>query len=755
MQFFVEPIWSWPLVITTSIGLIVLVLLTYRAQLNRLPPAAARTLLILRLTSIAVITFAMFRPAIQKSDTDDNPVQLMILADISRSMNTSDMPGGISRFKAVRADLTKYESKWNELGKQVNVVQKDFDSKLTDYNPALAEGTGDQTAFGEVLEKLLQDARDHRSLGVILLTDGAQRAVPPNDADPLTAARKLGDNQIPIYSVGYGASSLATASLDLAVEDVRVDPIVFEKKLVPISCKIRAVGANGKKFRVRVLVEDRSGKRTGETGELKQALATQQAKTVREFEVKKDLESTSVDLSFVPMAAGELKVAVEVEALDGELLTRNNRRETILTVKKGGLNVAYFDQARPEQSRIRMVNGADKIQLDYQEVLSGRFASHTRLDPTWFDRGRYDVYIIGDVRSEWFGQAILKKLQERLEDGAGLMMTGGLQNFASGGYANTPIADYLPVRLDAGDFRPAGQLNFNAQLSGDVKLIPTDRGLGEFVMRLGAGDKNRSLWLDLPPLAGASRLKPSHELVRIWAKTPDDHPLLLVHEVARSRVAAFAADTTWLWCQAGKAELHQRFWRQMILWLARKEADTDQPVWVRVEPRNYSPGALATAVFGARAADGSVLNDVDYQVEITKPDGTTEKPTPRRSNDENSIEFSNTSEPGDYWVRVMARQNGKLLDHVANTRFIVDARDLELDYPSADYDFLKELSSMSGGTSLKPEEIGSLLERLKQTKFSALTRIQVIPLWDNWWLLMVFVGLMSFEWYLRKKQGLV
>ena len=755
MQFFVEPIWSWLLVILTSLGLFVLVVATYRVQLKRLPPRPARLLLALRLMAVVVLTFAMFRPAIQKSDTDDNPVQLLILSDVSRSMNTTDMPGGMTRFKAVRADLAKYEPKWKDLGKQVEVRQFDFARDLTDYNPALAEGAGDQTAFGKVFDDLLRESRDHRTLGLILLTDGAYRAVPPFDIDPLTAARKLGDNQIPIYAVGYGASSLKQASLDLAVEDVRVDPIVFEKKLIPITCKIRAVGANGKKIRVRVLLEDRSGKRMNESGELKPAPATQQAKTVREFEVKQDAETISVDLTFVPMLAGELKIAVEVEALEGELLTRNNRRETLLTVKKGGLNVAYFDQARPEPRSIRMVNGADKIQLDFQEVLSGRFASHTRLDPTWFDRGRYDVYIIGDVRSEWFGAEILKRLAARVDDGAGLLMIGGLQNFAPGGYGTTPLADLLPVRLETGDFRPPGQLNANAQLPGQVKLIPTERGLKEYVMQLGAGERNRALWLELPALDGGSRLKPSHELVRVWAESPEKNPLLLVNDVGRSRVAAFAGDTTWLWCLDGKAELHQRFWRQMILWLARKETDTDQPVWVKVEPRNYSPGGIASLTFGARAANGTPLDDAEFQVEVTNPDGEVEKPTPRQSNSEHSAEFSNTVKPGDYWVRVTARRDGKPLDYTAYTRFIVDARDLELDYPSADYDFLKELSSMSGGTSLKPEEIGSLMERLNQTKFSAMTRIQVITLWDNWWLLLVFVSLMSLEWFIRKKHGLV
>ena len=757
MQIFVEPIWSWPLVIFTSLGLVVLVIVTYRAQLRRLTNLQGRLLLTLRLLAVLLLTFAMFRPAIQKSDTDENPVQLLILSDTSRSMNTTvDNPGGTTRFNAMKADLAKYEPKWKELGKKVEVRQFDFDRELAPHNPALTEGTGDQTAFGKVLDDVLRETRDHRSLGILLLTDGAQRAVPPFDADPLTAARKLGDSQVPIYAVVYGASSLSMGTLDLAVEDLRVDPIVFEKKLVPIGCKVRALGAKGKKIRVRVLIEDRSGKGISESGVFKPAPSTQQAQTVREIEIKTDSETIPVDLSFVPAVSGELKIAIQVEPVDNELLTRNNRRESIVSVKKGGLNVAYFDQAaRPEQSRIRMVNGADKIQLDFLEVRAGRFAGQTKLDRSWFLPGRYDVYIIGDVRAEWFGAEILKMLTARLEDGAGLLMIGGLQNFASGGYASTPLADWLPVNLDAADFRPIGKFNENAQILGDVKLIPTERGLKEFVMQLGSSDKNRSMWLELPPLEGANRLRPANDLVRVWAETLDKQPLLLVNEVGKARVAAFGVDTTWLWCMDGKTELHQRFWRQMILWLAKKEADTDQAVWVRVDPRNVTPGASASLSFGARASDGKPLGNTEFQIEVTKPDGQIEKPTPRQLNNEFSTDFSKTTDAGDYWVRVTARHNGELMRETAYTRFIVDARDLELDYPSADHDFLKELASITGGASMKPEDLGSLLERLKQTKFNALTRIQVINLWDNWWLLVAFVAVMSLEWFLRKKRGLV
>ena len=46
---------------------------------------------------------------------------------------------------------------------------------------------------------------------------------------------------------------------------------------------------------------------------------------------------------------------------------------------------------------------------------------------------------------------------------------------------------------------------------------------------------------------------------------------------------------------------------------------------------------------------------------------------------QHTAEFANTTAPGDYWVSVSARTNGQSIGFDAYTRFIVDARDLELD----------------------------------------------------------------------------
>ena len=86
-------------------------------------------------------------------------------------------------------------------------------------------------------------------------------------------ARRYGELGLPIYPVPYGGTG-GDAAFDLAVEEIAVDPLVFERKAVPVTARVRIAGGAGRAFTVRVLIEDRTGKRPGETGELKPAAAT-------------------------------------------------------------------------------------------------------------------------------------------------------------------------------------------------------------------------------------------------------------------------------------------------------------------------------------------------------------------------------------------------------------------------------------------------------------------------------------------------
>ncbi len=765
VRFVLSPVWAWPIVLAITAGLLALVMLTYPQRVEHLRPGRARWLLRLRLLAAIMLVLAMLRPAIEHRQQDRRNAVLYIVADASRSMGTQDGPGGISRRQALLDTLEESGPLLKSLGEEIEVRFFDFAEALVPTSGPDAEAGGNQSAIGQTLEDLLRESRSDRVAGIVLMSDGAQRAIAPNDADPRSVARRLGEQQIPVFTVPFGGSGVSEGAFDLAVEDLLVDPLVFEKKTVPVNAKLRVIGAAGRDVTVQLLVEDRTGKAPGETGELRVPPAVYNAVPAKVMKITRNAQVLPIELSFVPDLPGEFKIAVRAIPLEGELKQANNQQQTILTVRSGGINVAYFDKLRPEQKFLRLVNNSEKIQLDYQPVRAGQFAGRTKIDPRMFERGRYDGYIIGDVPAEVFGDDLLKQLAARVSEGAGLMMLGGYRSFSPGGYANTPIAPLLPVLLEGAATPPGGPVSPVHHEQKPVAMVPTRGGLRHFIMRIDSPENIQQAWSDLPPLQGANKLRMGRDgLAEVFAESPDGLPLLVGQEVSdvgkqRARVLAFAGDTTYQWVLAGHEAAHQRFWQQTILWLTRKDKDTDQSVWAHVEPRNFDLRETVTVTMGARDAENVPVDDASFEATVhMPPDKQTQQIEARAGNGEHTALFAGTQNAGDYWVRVQATAPGKEFPFPAWTRFIVDARDLELDNPAADLTLLEEISALTGGTSMPPEQLGSFLQRkIENDEFTLpdVANLHQTTLWDNWPFLLLFVGIITGEWILRKTSGLV
>jgi hypothetical protein len=675
-------------------------------------------------------------------------------------MTVPDAAGGKTRRAALVNDLKKNGKRFEALGKNFDLRYLDFAETAAEPKGGAAGATedakGEQTAIGGILDDLLRSSGADKIVGVLLLSDGAQRAIPPADANPRDAARRFGELGVPIYPVPYGTAGGGSA-FDLAVEELDIDPLVFERKAVPVTARVRISGGAGKPFTVRVLIEDRAGKRPGETGELKPAAATDNSTPTREVRTDQNNAVVPVELSFVPQLPGEYKVAVEIVPAEGEVKTTNNRRETIVNVQKGGLRVAYFAAIGPEQKWIRNANTDQKIQIDFKPVRTGSLGNRDAIDPALFEPGKYDAYILGDVSVAAFGAANVKLLAQRVAEGAGLMMLGGPRSFGPGGWASTPIAPLLPVEMQPGQVDPANALDPAFHLDRQLQMLPTREGLQHYVMRLGTDDP-MAAWRALPPLEGANKLTPRvGGLGQVLAASDDGTPLLFAQEVGASRVMAFAGDTTYLWYTSGHEDEHQRFWRQVILWLTRKELDKDQPVWVFAEPRNVAPGQGVTLTYGARDEKNQPVKDAAFDLEVMRPSGGSDRLAAPGGADRNSVDFSGTSKAGDYWVRLAASKNGQALGLDGWTRFLVESRDLELDNPAADAALLAELAELSGGSVVPPEQLTTLLDRwlVDPPGKQRLTVYRRTPLWDNAVLLAAFVALIGTEWFLRKRSGLV
>ncbi len=754
------PVWSWPLVVLAASGLYGLVLWTYPPRIRAFSAGKRRLLLGLRLLGATVLLFAMLRPALEFSEIDERGAQLVFLTDQSRSMNTPDGPAGTTRRQQLLKTLEEIAPSLKSLGEKVDIRFIEFAETSTAVEKLDPASDGRFTAIGLALDELRKEDQAKRLAAVFLLSDGAQRASGEANIDPRAAARRFATQKsVPIHTVPFGTAEITTAGMDLGVEDLLVNSSTFERKIEVVKAKVRMVGAAGRKVRVRLLIEDRSGKTIGQPGVWQELPFSTQTKTSQFLETNENAIVLPVTLSFIALLPGEYKFALEVEPQPGEVKTTNNRLETLITVTKGGMRVAYFDVAsHVEQKFIRRLNETARIQLDMFFVSPNSARRPSEIDAKLFERGRYDVYILGDVPVSAFrskGINLLDDLADRVgQDGAGLCLLGGQHNYSTGGYGATRLGELFPVKLD-GKVMPPGQIDPLQQWKQKIQMLPTPEGESHFLMVLDPTGNERA-WRSLPPMNGANKLVPKHGAVGILAESAEGFPLLLATDVGRSRVAALAVDETWSWHLHGRGEAHQKFWQQMLLWLAHKEQDGDQPLWVKVDPRNFSPGAKVPIQLGLRDDKKQPVENAEYQVEIIRPDGTQATVTPQKQPGGASADFTETTLPGDYWVSVRATVSGKSTGLPTTTRFIVEARDPELDNPAADPDLMAEIAALTGASVVQPEKLGTFLDDLLKSGISTeLTRNRMVNLWDNWPLLLVFASVMTLEWFVRKRNGLV
>lgn len=755
-----DPIWSLPSIVIVILLAVATVWLGYRMSVGL--SAGRRHLLAgVRLLTVVVLLVGMVRPQLQWISPDGEKAQVWIVADQSRSMSVNDGPGGITRREALINTLDSVKGQLDSLAEEVTLTRMDFSGNLQSVEEYVPESPGTQTAIGAVLEDAVKRHAQSPLASIFFLSDGAQRSVPPRDQDPRLAARELGELGVSVYPIPMGQAASTSAAADVAIEEIQVDPVVFVKKRVPVRVGLRWEGAGGQRLRVRLLMENRSGLKAQESGEMVPIPPSEYSNSEVVFETRFASGSEVIELSMTPELAGEYKIAATVEPIASEVQTRNNTRQTLITVRKGGLRVAYFDIFRTEIKSIRQLNASEKVQIDFQLMRSGQFAGEVKVDRKWFEPGRYDVYIIGDVPAAQMGEENLRLLAERVRDGAGLMMMGGYHTYGAGGYARSPLQNMIPVLMRDGETQPADVFNEQTQIRDDIQLIPTAAGNRHYVTRIDSVSKNEQAWKDLPPLQGATRIQAKSDFVEVLATSATGDHLIVAAETGRSRVMCLAFDQTYLWSQAGFEQAHRRFWRQAVLWLAHKELDTDQPIWVNVTPKAIDPGGRVTLEYGARDEKGQPITTAELSAKVVNTKGEERLVTGLPSDQGMVGYFDETLEPGDYFVEVATSGANASLGFPATTRFLVHDRDLELDHPVVDRALMEEIAAQAGLTTdsqvVTPEGLNEfLVDYIERKPWKRGNEIASrLNLWDGWPILLIFAGLMTLEWILRKKSGLV
>lgn len=754
LQF--DPVWSWAFVGAVAVALLI-VLLAVPPDRSRVSLAGRLVLSLLRFVAFLAVVACMLRPTLVATRNARQQGTVIVLADASESMTVADGPGGRTRWQemtdALAAARPAAEALTSAGGFEIAVWK--FDREMHPVAPVAAdpfplgdwadEPAADETAIGAAIDDGLRSTAGRTVAGVVVLSDGAQHAYAPRDLPPQSAARRIADAGVPLWSVTFGQQRGGGQGRDAAVVNLAVAETVYVKNTLEVAGRVRLDGLAGRQASVVLLAENESG------------AMEEVARTI--VRVAGEAIEEAVRLPWTPKVVGERKLTLKVEPQDGEVILANNESSTFVEVIDGGLRVLYLEGALRVEQRFlrRMLAASPDMQVDFDWIDS------SRRDRWPVDLGRrlagdYDAILIGDLDSSAIRAADLKTILAKVNTGAGLGLLGGFHAFEAGGWAGSALGPAMPFEADRLSRQPFDEpVRKGLHLEGAVRMVPDPRFGNVSILRLGkTDDDTAAAWQAMPPLDGASiigRLLPTSKTL---AATPDGKPLLVGREYGEGRVLAFAADSTWRWAMQGAGEQHRRFWRQFVLWLARQDDAEQDTLWVRLAQRRISPGTPLPFDTGLTKPDGTAQAGVAVEATVIGPDGQKRPIRVGRQGDTFSGTIAECAEPGDWKLVVRATRPGDATPRERSARFTVFRQDLELASPRANPLLMRQIAEATSGSVRLPEELPAIFEEIaaRPPTFESTEQWSFSP-WDTWPMLLLLAACLCGEWFLRKRWGLV
>lgn len=744
-----DPIFgSYGVVITALLGLITS--LAVRPSFPHLSVSRRRWLFLLRALAICLLVIGMCRPSLVHTGQKEDNGTIALVIDASRSMSVEDVQGTARWTRALQSirqafpNMKLPSSPTTPLRPFVFSESARTVSSSGDNWDFPASATGNQTDLGTALNDVLRAHATTSLAAVVLLSDGAQRTLRPTV--PLTQpAHELGRRGVPLITIPFGRTREQSQTRDIIVESLPDTFEAFVKNEILIRGMLREQGFSQAAIPVQLTVEAPNGER----------------EVIGPIAVTSAQEHGQIPVEFVvnPLMPGEYRLTLEVPVQDGEQLSDNNRLQAFLDVREGGLRVLFLDGnvGWQEQRYIRRaLDGAPEIDLDYVWV-DPRKQKEWPIDlKEHFQRQPCDVTLIADVHSRAIGNEGGQILAERVNQGMGLIMLGGANSFGGGGYGKNPLGEALPVRMSSADERAVNPPIDNAlHVRDDIILSQITP---HFVTRIDGAEVG---WEGLPPLQGANRLLPTN-VGELLIRGRGGESILIAGQYGSGRVLALAADSTFRWYRRGHEDFHQRFWRQCILWLARKDNLEDNAVWIKVPRRRVLAGTQLDFETGFRATTAPP-DEVTLSAELLLPGGS-RLPIPMSGGNstKTTAKTSVLTQPGEYRLQVLAQRAGHELDR-KELGFWVLKQDLELADAAANPEQLAYLSSLTegaGGIMIAPEQLTTTLDKIVKARQDR--RIEIQTRWrltdtpyDAWVFFGTLLGLLTTEWYLRRKWSLV
>ena len=727
-------------------------------------------------------------------------------ADDSAVSTASARMTGLSRSDLANLFMTSIDKRPAVADKSMTDLIKNYRVRMATFaDNAQTTAAIDSSAFPDALKSALAPSTDAHATNmaaglqsiseqispgqpaaILILTDGRHNL----PGDPTEPARLLAARGVHVYGLLVGSHEV---SPDAAVDQIDAPDWIFKGDTLHAAALIRLDGLAGQTAHVEL-------RRDG-------VLLDTQAVAIRTNQ-----ETQRVDFTDKPPdSAAGYEYEVHVTEMRGEVNTQNNRATFRVAVKKDKLYAliiedrprwefrylaAYLSRDQRLKLQTMMINPATIAGVTPpRPVKASPTNPHLEaqiLPETREEWQAFDLIILGDIPPDTLSNDQQQFIASAVRDKGATLITIAGQRHMPEQFANTPLAEILPVTLVPQStpeiiarhtrfgFRPGLAPEGNASVLGQFGL---------------SADTNANLWSDIPQWYWHSpftQAKPSASV--IWSIPPDpDAPpatnpladvrknaLLSTIPIGLGRSLYLASDQSWRLRQVYGTNVHDRFWGQVLRWAVGSDLPAGGKfVRFGASQPTYAQGQPVTITARVLREDLTPNTGLDFSA-IARPyskNGGT-------SSSQNSVEgrFIESPETPGYYHATLgglpAGDNeislqGAEVERLLNTDPTVTQKsiiikilpqlDLEQRNMNTDPTLLTRVAQAGGGFSLDANYADILASHIPAIEHTETTS-EEIGFFTNpnatgtrlahWTFLILFAMLLTAEWILRKRAGL-
>lgn len=706
------------IVLVAASGAVVAAILFYRYTLPAVPTMLRMLLSALRAAALGCIIFLLFAPALRLISSGEQQPRLCLLVDDTESMR---LPGGaVPRFHIIDSLLRSPGA--NALASASRVQMFAIGTGLRPL-PALDSMSYDApvTDLAAAIDDLGQRNRRTPFNAILLLSDGAYN----RGEHPVHAAEKLG---IPIITVGVGDT---TGRRDVLVARVAANSLVYEGIEAPVDVTVRSSGANGERVDVRLVAEGR----TLASSPLVLAQGT------REYTAR---------LTYTPEGTGMRKYTVSVSGLQDELTAENNRRTFFARILKSRLRIVMLaGEPSPDLSTVRFTfAGVDRFTVAaYAQRPAGGWHGQT---PTPAVLDSADCIVLIGFPTASTPQPFLQLLAQSIDS------------------RRTPILLIGGRTMDPGRMGSLGELvPFTAAMPSQTEQLIA-------VEPVASERSNQLLALSRPGGADAwKRLPPAYATLTVFSARPgattlaesqtqgglSGGPLILTRSAGGQKTIAVLAHGIWRWrlMAQGRPEtatLLADFLTASVEWLTTREdtrpfrVSPARPVFAQGEPVEFT----------AELYDANNRPVQNAEVDVTLRTGDRRVGVTMQAIGNGRYGGMVDGLPeGDYTYDARASDGTAVLGIDAG-RFAVGGMNVEFQDTRLNRAVLEELAAATGGAFFMAGNFDGAIAAVRALPTFVPTVVQDDRRFDLWTLpalLGAVIALLSIEWYLRKRSGML